>query len=107
MGCQGSKDSASQPAAVATGGVAAERMPRVAQKAPYKTALVEGQTYYWCSCGLSKNQPFCDGSHKGTEYVPKAFTYDKPSGDGYLCGCKNNQKEAGPFCDGSHTKIDW
>ena len=110
MGCSGTKD-ASAPKSV--GGAAApsvadaSKKPIVAQKAPYKAELIEGETYYWCSCGASKNQPFCDGSHKGTDFVPLAFKHEKPSGDAYLCGCKNNKKESGPNCDGSHKNIDW
>jgi CDGSH-type Zn-finger protein len=69
--------------------------------------LKEGETYYWCACGLSKNQPFCDGSHKGTEFVPKEFAHSKPTGDEFLCGCKHNKDESKPNCDGSHKNIDW
>ncbi|TNV83011.1 hypothetical protein FGO68_gene547 [Halteria grandinella] len=118
MGCNASKDgsqpkaigkAAEQPAAAATTAADADKkkLPHVAQKAPYKVELKEGETYYWCSCGLSKSQPFCDGSHKGTEFNPQAFTYDKPTGDAYLCGCKNNKAESKPYCDGTHKNIDW
>ena len=75
--------------------------PTVAQKAPYKVEL-EPKSYYWCSCGDSKKQPFCDGSHKTTEFVPLKFDVaDKK--DYYVCGCKNSNNK--PFCDGSHTKL--
>jgi CDGSH-type Zn-finger protein len=47
------------------------------KQAPYATEVIEGETYYWCSCGQSKKQPFCDGSHKGTEFRPAAFTAEK------------------------------
>ncbi len=60
MGCQVSKD-AQQPAAAGAAG-AAEK-PTVAQRFPYKVDLEKGKQYYWCTCGNSKNQPFCDGSH--------------------------------------------
>ena len=76
--------------------------PHIAQKAPYKVEVTEGETYYWCSCGQSKNQPFCDGSHKLSSFNPISFTAEK-SETVYLCGCK--QSANGAFCDGSHTKL--
>ena len=74
----------------------------IAQKAPYATAVEEGKTYYWCACGRSKNQPFCDGSHQGTGIEPVAFTAQK-SETVYLCGCKRTANP--PFCDGTHQKL--
>jgi len=71
------------------------------QQAPYATEATAGETYYWCACGRSKNQPFCDGSHKGTEFQPTAFTAEKTE-TVYLCGCKKTG--GAPFCDGSHNK---
>ena len=76
--------------------------PRIAQKAPYAVEVTAGQTYYWCSCRLSKNQPFCDGSHKTTEFTPVAITAEKTE-TVYLCGCKHSANNA--FCDGSHNKL--
>jgi CDGSH-type Zn-finger protein len=76
--------------------------PNIAQKAPYAVEVTADQTYYWCSCGLSKNQPFCDGSHKTTEFTPLAFTAEKNE-TVYLCGCKHSAN--GAFCDGSHNKL--
>ena len=76
--------------------------PVVAQKAPYKFTLEAGKQYYWCACGLSKNQPFCDGSHKPTTITPMAFTATE-SKEAYLCGCKNASTK--PFCDGTHRKL--
>lgn len=76
--------------------------PHVAQKAPYAVEVAAGHTYYWCSCGLSKNQPFCDGSHKTTEFTPVAITAEKTETI-YLCGCKHSAN--GAFCDGSHHKL--
>ena len=71
------------------------------QNNPYATIVEQGKTYYWCACGQSKNQPFCDGSHQGTDFQPVAFTAEKTD-TVYLCGCK---KTGGtPFCDGSHNK---
>ncbi len=74
----------------------------IAQKSPYATPVEVGKTYYWCACGRSKTQPFCDGSHKGTEFEPVAFTADKTD-TVYLCGCKRTA--APPFCDGTHKKL--
>jgi CDGSH iron-sulfur domain-containing protein 3 len=75
---------------------------KIAQKAPYAVNVEKGKTYNWCSCGLSKKQPFCDGSHKGTSFTPVAFTADETK-QVFLCGCKQTKNQ--PFCDGSHTKI--
>ncbi len=86
---------------------AASEKPVCAQKAPYKVELEEGKTYYWCTCGKSQNQPFCDGAHQGTSFKPKQFVHEKPTGDAYLCGCKHNKAESGPYCDGSHKNKDW
>ncbi|MGB5743209.1 MAG: CDGSH iron-sulfur domain-containing protein [Sedimenticolaceae bacterium] len=74
----------------------------IAQKAPFATEVEEGKDYYWCACGRSKNQPFCDGSHKGTGYEPIAFTADK-TGTVSLCGCKHSGKK--PYCDGTHKGL--
>ena len=74
----------------------------ITQKSSYKVEVEEGKTYAWCACGQSKNQPFCDGSHKTTEFTPVAFTAEK-TGTVYLCGCKHSAN--GAFCDGSHNKL--
>ena len=74
----------------------------VAQKAPYNAELEEGKTYYWCACGRSAKQPFCDGSHKAVGMAPMAFTAEK-TGTGWLCGCK--QSKNAPYCDGSHKSL--
>ncbi len=71
------------------------------QNAPYAVDVIEGQDYYWCSCGRSKSQPFCDGSHQGTTFEPVAFKAEKTE-TVYLCGCKKTG--TAPFCDGSHNK---
>ena len=60
--------------------------PASPAKCPYKVALKPGKTYFYCTCGLSKKQPFCDGSHKNSEFKPLKFVADKD--EGYLCGCK-------------------
>lgn len=77
-------------------------VPNIAQKAPYKVELEAGKTYFWCACGKSANQPFCDGSHKGSSFVPKKFTADEAK-TGWLCGCKHSAKA--PFCDGTHKAL--
>ncbi len=74
----------------------------VAQKAPYPATLEAGKTYYWCACGRSKSQPFCDGSHKVTSMTPVAYQATEV-GPKYFCGCK--QSGTKPLCDGSHKKL--
>ena len=76
--------------------------PRIAQKSPYEVQLEEGKTYYWCACGESKNQPFCDGSHKTTLFTPVAHTAKK-TGTAWLCGCKQSARS--PLCDGTHNSL--
>lgn len=75
--------------------------PVIAQKTPYELELEPG-TYYWCSCGLSKTQPFCDGSHEGTGFEPKEFVIAEKQ-TVYLCGCKWTADA--PFCDGAHEGL--
>ena len=74
----------------------------IAQKAPFPTEVEEGKKYYWCACGRSKNQPFCDGSHQGTGHEPIVLTAEK-TGTVYLCGCKHSGNK--PYCDGSHKNL--
>jgi CDGSH-type Zn-finger protein len=74
----------------------------IAQKAPFAVEVKAGETYYWCACGRSKNQPFCDGAHKGTGIEPMAFTAEKTE-TAYLCGCKRTANA--PFCDGAHQSL--
>jgi CDGSH iron-sulfur domain-containing protein 3 len=76
--------------------------PVVPQKAPISVELIKGETYYWCSCGRSAKQPFCDGSHKGTSFKPLVFTPEK-DGTAYLCACKHTKNP--PYCDGSHRDL--
>jgi CDGSH-type Zn-finger protein len=78
-------------------------MPAIAQKEPYKVAIIAGKKYAWCACGLSKKQPFCDGSHKDSDgIVPIIFTADSTK-KAYLCGCKHSKN--GAFCDSTHTSL--
>ncbi len=70
-------------------------------KRPFPIEVEGDSNYFWCTCGKSKKQPFCDGSHVGTDYSPLKFTAEK-SEVVYFCGCKNTNDA--PFCDGSHNK---
>ena len=76
--------------------------PIIARKGPYAVELEPGTTYYWCRCGRSKNQPFCDGSHEGTGLEPVAFEVQEKK-TYYLCGCK--QTGTPPYCDGTHNQL--
>ncbi len=68
---------------------------------PYAVDVEAGKSYFWCACGRSKSQPFCDGSHKGTDFSPVKFTAEE-SKTVYFCGCKQTKNP--PLCDGSHKK---
>ncbi len=72
-------------------------------KTPFPVKLETGSDYFWCSCGQSKQQPFCDGSHKGTQHSPRKFTAQKTE-TAYLCGCKKTSNS--PFCDGTHNHLE-
>ncbi|MFI4889938.1 MAG: CDGSH iron-sulfur domain-containing protein [Steroidobacterales bacterium] len=76
--------------------------PTIAQKAPFRVDVEAGKSYFWCACGKSKTQPFCDGSHKGSGMAP--VKYDATAaGPVFFCGCKHSAKA--PLCDGSHSKL--
>ncbi len=75
----------------------------IANNKPVKVYLTKGQQYHFCTCGKSKSQPSCDGSHVGTSFLPKVIVAEN-DGDNYLCSCK--QSGDLPFCDGTHVKID-
>lgn len=76
--------------------------PIIAQKAPYPIEVTAGKSYFWCACGKSSSQPFCDGSHKDTGISPTKYTAaaDRTV---YFCGCKASAKA--PLCDGAHNKL--
>jgi CDGSH-type Zn-finger protein len=75
---------------------------RIAQKAPFPVEVSAGRKYFWCACGRSARQPFCDGSHEGTEFTPFAYTAEEDR-TLYFCGCK--QTGGVPLCDGTHNKL--
>ncbi len=79
-----------------------QNTPIIAAKSPARVELEERKDYFWCRCGRSKNQPFCDGSHGGTAITPLKFTAEK-SGAAALCRCKSTA--SAPFCDGAHTRL--
>ena len=75
--------------------------PEIPQKAPYMLELEAG-SYWWCACGKSASQPFCDGSHKDTDLTPVKFELSEKK-KVWLCGCKHTKTP--PFCDGTHNKL--
>ncbi len=77
-------------------------VPVVARKAPYPVEVEAGKTYFWCACGRSARQPFCDGSHKATSILPERWVAPD-SGRVVFCGCKASAKH--PLCDGTHNRI--
>jgi CDGSH-type Zn-finger protein len=76
--------------------------PIIADNKPIKVELKKGEEYHFCVCGRSANQPFCDGSHAGTDFKPRAFTADDDA-EAHLCRCKHSRNQ--PFCDGTHQQF--
>lgn len=76
--------------------------PTIAQKAPYAVDVEAGKDYYWCACGKSQKQPFCDGSHQGGPFTPTPYKATE-SKTVYFCGCKHSK--AGATCDGTHKSL--
>jgi len=76
-------------------------LPKIADKKPAALELEPGK-YFWCACGESKKQPFCDGSHRVTDFTPISFDVTEKK-TYYLCQCKQSSNK--PFCDGTHNKL--
>jgi len=77
--------------------------PVIAQTSPIPVDVEAGATYFWCACGKSKNQPFCDGSHKGSAFAPLKYKADKAA-KVFFCCCKHTQNA--PMCDGTHKTLE-
>lgn len=77
-------------------------VPDIPRLGPYSIKVDAGKTYYWCACGKSKKQPFCDGSHQGTDFSPVAYEATKTR-TVFFCGCKFTKRA--PLCDGEHAKL--
>ncbi len=76
--------------------------PVINQKSPYPTEVVAGESYFWCACGRSANQPFCDGSHADTSIRPIKYIAEE-STRVFFCGCKYSNNK--PLCDGTHKEL--
>jgi len=76
--------------------------PVIAQNSPYGADVEAGKDYWWCACGRSESQPFCDGSHKGSGLSPQQYVATD-STKIWFCGCKKTGDV--PICDGTHSKI--
>jgi len=76
--------------------------PKTALKKPAVLELEPGKSYWWCACGRSAGQPFCDGSHKGSEFTPLEVKVESRKNYA-LCQCKHTA--TAPWCDGTHSKL--
>ena len=78
------------------------REPVIAQRSPFGHDVTAGKSYFWCACGRSAKQPFCDGSHKGTGFSPVKYDAAETK-TVFFCGCKHSTRQ--PLCDGTHSKL--
>jgi glutamate synthase domain-containing protein 2/CDGSH-type Zn-finger protein len=76
--------------------------PVIADNRPVRVNLNRGEEYHFCTCGRSRSQPFCDGSHTGTPFMPRVIVAEQ-DGDAFLCACKHTRNP--PFCDGTHQRF--
>jgi CDGSH iron-sulfur domain-containing protein 3 len=76
--------------------------PDIGGRAPLPIEVEAGKSYWWCACGRSKSQPFCDGSHKGTTFTPIEWKAENAE-RAFFCACKRTSNR--PLCDGSHKKL--
>jgi len=90
------------PAFAGNSGDVTVDQPHIAQTSPIVVTIKAGVVYWWCACGRSKTQPFCDGSHKGTVFSPIKV---EPAADErvFFCACKHSAKK--PYCDGTHKTL--
>lgn len=79
-----------------------QKLPIIAFPKSIKINVEKGKSYFWCSCGMSRNQPFCDGSHSGSGFLPVKYTAEEDKLVGF-CGCKMSAN--GPICDGAHKNL--
>jgi len=79
-----------------------ENLPKIAAKEPKAVDVEPNKNYAWCSCGLSDQQPFCNGAHKGSDMSPQIVQFDEAK-TVYLCQCKQTKNP--PYCDGSHKSL--
>ncbi|MFT6072546.1 MAG: CDGSH-type Zn-finger protein [Alphaproteobacteria bacterium] len=81
-----------------------KKLPKIVALKSEKIEVTAGQAYLWCACGLSQKQPFCDGSHIGTDFLPVQYTAEKDGIVGF-CLCKHSKKSDGVLCDGAHKTL--
>lgn len=80
-----------------------EDKPTIAQKTPFGVDVKAGKKYFWCTCGKSAKQPFCDGNHRGSSFMPKLVKFEEDK-KVYWCGCKHTKNDLG-LCDGTHKGL--
>jgi|TARA_B110000238_G_C15943643_1_gene360092 CDGSH-type Zn-finger protein len=78
------------------------KQPKVAGTSPQMEQLEAGKTYAWCACGMSENQPWCNGAHAGSEFTPTVFQAEENK-TAAMCLCKQSKNP--PYCDGSHMSL--